>query len=60
MRKGSKIKITEETEEVIKVKIGDEGTEKEAHKDGLESKEEGFGVDKKEFFEKKHEKERLC
>ena len=61
--KGSKIKITEETEEVIKVKIGDEGTDeddKEAHKDGLESKEDGFGIDKKEFFEKKHEKERLC
>ena len=62
MRKGSKIKITEETEEVIKVKIGDEGTgedDKEAHKEGLESKEEGFGVDKKKFSEKKHEKEQL-
>ena len=60
--KGSKIKITEETQEVIKVKIGDEGTgedDKEAHKEGLESKEEGFGVDKKEFSEKKHEKEQL-
>ena len=29
------------------------------HKVGLESKEEGFGVDKKEFSEKKHEKEQL-
>ena len=37
MRKGSKIKFTEETEKVIKVKIGDdEGTgeyDEEAHKD---------------------------
>ena len=60
MRKGSKIKFTEETEKVIKVKIGDdEGTgeyDEEAHKEGLQSKEENFGVDKKEFSEKKHEK----